>query len=70
MNRMSSPHSPQRHIHIAAIIHDCLGSLPHLLALRVEWIMEKVVALDAQGLLAPVEQQLAADLHIEDIGIT
>lgn len=31
--------------------------------------MEKVVPLCAQRLLAPVEQQLAADLHVEDIGM-
>jgi len=30
--------------------------------------MEKVVPLCAQRLLAPVEQQLTADLHVEDIG--
>lgn len=64
-----SPHSPQRQIHIAAIIHDCMGPLPHLLALRVERVMKKVVALDVQGLLTSVEQQLAADLHVEDIGM-
>lgn len=64
-----SPHSPQRQIHITAIIHDCMGPLPHLLALRVERVMKKVVALDVQGLLTSVEQQLAADLHVEDIGM-
>lgn len=64
-----SPHSPQRQIHITAIIHDCLGPLPHLLALRVKRITKKVVALDVQGLLTSVEQQLAADLHVEDIGM-
>lgn len=31
--------------------------------------MKKVVALDVQGLLTSVEQQLAANLHVEDIGM-